>query len=124
MSDPRVARLARLIVDYSLGLEAGKVLRIDAAPVAAPLATELYRAALAVGAHPYVNELERLPELILAEGTEEQLDHVSPIATAELELVDAIVTVWSESNTRALSRADPGRHQRLIASTQQLAKRR
>jgi aminopeptidase len=125
MRDPRVARLARLIVHYSLGLEGGKVLRIDAAPVAAPLATELYRAALAVGAHPYVNvELERLPELMLAEGTEEQLGHVSPIARAELELVDAIVTVWSESNTRALSRAEPGRHQRLIASTQQLAKRR
>jgi aminopeptidase len=125
MRDPRVARLANLIVDYSLGLEAGKVLRIDAAPVAAPLATELYRAALAVGAQPYVNlELERLPELMVAEGSDEQLDYVSPIAKAEVELVDAIVTVWAESNTRALSRADPERHQRLIASTQQLAKRR
>jgi aminopeptidase len=125
MRDPRVARLANLIVDYSLGLEAGKVLRIDAAPVAAPLATELYRAALAVGAQPYVNlELERLPELMVAEGSDEQLDYVSPIAKAEVELVDAIVTVWAESNTRALSRADPERHQRLIASTQQLAQRR
>ncbi len=125
MRDPRVARLANLIVDYSLGLEAGKVLRIDAAPVAAPLATELYRAALAMGAQPYVNlELERLPELMVSEGSDEQLDYVSPIAKAEVELVDAIVTVWAESNTRALSRADPERHQRLIASTQQLAQRR
>jgi aminopeptidase len=123
--DPRVARLGELIVSYSLGLQAGKVLRIDAAPVASPLAVELYRAALAVGAHPYVNvELERLPELMLAEANEEQLDFVSPIALAEVDLVDAIVTVWSESNTRALSRADPDRHQRLIGSTQQLAKRR
>ncbi|MFL5921746.1 MAG: aminopeptidase [Gaiellaceae bacterium] len=125
MRDPRVARLGELIVDYSLGLEAGKVLRIDAPPVAAPLAAELYRAALAAGAQPYVHlELERLPELLLAEGNDEQLDFVSPIAKAEVELVDAIVTVWSDSNTRALSRADPERHQRLIASTQQLAKRR
>jgi aminopeptidase len=125
MRDPRVARLGELTVNYSLGLEAGKVLRIDAPPVAAPLATEVYRAALAAGAHPYVHvELERLPELLLAEGSDEQLDFVSPIAKAELELVDAIVTVWSESNTRALSRADPERHQRLIGSTQQLAKRR
>jgi aminopeptidase len=125
MRDPRVARLAELIVSYSLGLEAGKVLRIDAAPVAEPLAVELYRAALAVGAHPYVNlELERLPELMLAEASEEQLDFVSPIAKAELEVVDAIVTIWAESNTRALSRADPDRHQRLIASAQELSKRR
>jgi aminopeptidase len=125
MRDPRVARLGDLIVNYSLGLEADKVLRIDAPPVAAPLATEVYRAALAASAHPYVHvELERLPELLIAEGSDEQLDFVSPIARAELELVDAIVTVWSESNTRALSRADPERHQRLIGSTQQLTKRR
>jgi aminopeptidase len=125
MRDPRVARLANLIVDYSLGLEAGKVLRIDAAPVAAPLATELYRAALAAGAHPYVSvELERLQELMLAEGSGEQLDYVSPIGLAEVDLVDGIVTVWAESNTRALSRADPERHRRLLASSQQLAQRR
>jgi aminopeptidase len=125
MRDPRVARLAELIVSYSLGLEPGKVLRIDAAPVAVPLAVEVYRAALAAGAHPYVNlELERLSELMLAEASEEQLAFVSPIARAEVEAVDAIVTIWAESNTRALSRADPNRHQRLIASAQELAKRR
>jgi len=125
VSDQRVARLGELIVGYSLDLAAGKVLRIDAPPVASPLSVELYRAALAAGAHPYVNvELERLPELLLAEASEEQLDFLSPIATAELELVDAIVTVWSESNTRALTRADPQRHQRLLGASQQLAKRR
>jgi aminopeptidase len=93
--------------------------------VAAPLAVEVYRAALAAGAHPYVDlQLERLPELLLAEANDEQLDYVSPIAKAEVELVDAIVTIWSESNTRALTHADPERHQRLIAASQQLAKRR
>jgi hypothetical protein len=34
MRDPRVARLGELIVGYSLGLAAGKVLRIDAGPAA------------------------------------------------------------------------------------------
>ena len=125
MRDPRVARLAELIITYSLGLQPGKVLRIDAAPVGIPLAVEVFRAALAVGAHPYVDlELEHLPELLVAEGSGEQLDFVSPIAKAEIEMVDAIVTVWAESNTRSLSRADAQRHQRLISSTQQLAKRR
>ena len=66
MTDPRVARLGELIVNYSLRLEAGKVVRIDAPPVAEPLAIEVYRAALAAGAHPYVDlQLERLPELLL-----------------------------------------------------------
>ena len=125
MRDPRVARLAELLVSYSLRLEPGAVLRVDAPPVAEPLAVELYRAALAAGAHPYVDlELERLHELMLAEASEEQLDFVSPIAKAELEHLDAIVTVWSESNTRALTSADPQRHQRLIGSAMQLSRRR
>jgi aminopeptidase len=125
VTDPRVARLGELVVNYSLGLQPGKVLRIDAPPVAEPLAVEVYRAALAAGAHPYVDlQLERLPELLLAEANDEQLDYVSPIAKAELELIDAIVTVWSESNTRALTHADPARHQRLLSSSQELAKRR
>ncbi len=125
MRDPRLERLSRLIVSYSLGLKPGRVLRIDGPPVAAPLAVELYRAALATGAHPYVNvELERLPELLLEEGDDEQLDFLSPIAEAEVELIDASITIWAESNTRALSRVPPDRHQRLVASSRRLAKRR
>lgn len=123
MSDPRVARLAELAVSYSLGLKPGQVLRVDAPPAAAPLAVEIYRAALAAGAHPYVDlELERLPELLLAEATDEQLDFVSPIARAELEELNALVTIWAESNTRALTHADPDRHQRLLAARQELSK--
>ena len=123
MSDPRVARLAELAVSYSLALQPGQVLRVDAPPVAAPLAIELYRAALAAGAHPYVDlELERLPELLLAEASDEQLDFVSPIAKAELAELDALVTIWAESNTRALTHADPDRHQRYLAARQELSK--
>ena len=125
MTDPRVARLGELIVNYSLRLEAGNVVRIDAPPVAEPLAIEIYRAALAAGAHPYVDlQLERLPELLLAEGSDEQLEFVSPISKAEIEQLDAIVTVWSETNTRALTDADPDRHQRLLGASQELAKLR
>ena len=123
MTDPRVARLAELAVAYSLGLQPGQVLRVDAPPVGAPLAIELYRAALAVGAQPYVDlELERVPELLLAEGSDEQLDFVSPIAKAELGELDALVTIWAESNTRALTHADPLRHQRFLAARQELSK--
>jgi aminopeptidase len=125
MSDPRVARLGELIVSYSLDLQPGQVLRVDVPPVAAPLAAELYRAALGVGAYPYADvELEGLAELLVKEGNEEQLDFVSPIAAAEVEVVDAIVTIWSESNTRALTRVPADRHQRLIAASRKLAKRR
>jgi leucyl aminopeptidase (aminopeptidase T) len=125
MRDPRVERLGELIVSYSLGLEPGKILRIDVPPVAAALGVELYRAALAAGGHPYANvELEQLPEILVKKGNDDQLEFLSPIAAAEIEFVDAIVTIWSESNTRALTRVPPERHQRLIASSRKLAKPR
>jgi len=40
MSDPRVAKLADLLVNYSVALQPGQLVRIDAATVAAPLVTE------------------------------------------------------------------------------------
>ena len=125
MSDPRLARLGELLVGYSLGLQPGKVLRIDTPQAGVPLAMELYRAALRAGAFPYANvELEELPEILVREGSDEQLDFVPPAAVGEVDLVDAIVTIWAEGNTRALTGAQPDRHQRLIAATRELTNRR
>ena len=125
MSDPRLARLGELIVGYSIGLQPDQILRIDAPTVSTPLAEELYRAALRAGGYPYASvELESLPEILVAEGNGDQLNFVSPVAEAEIERVDAIVTIWAERNTRAFTGADPARHQRLIAATRALTNRR
>jgi aminopeptidase len=123
--DPRVERLGELIVSYSLELREGQVLRIDGFTVASPLVLALYRAALAVGAHPYPNvSLDGLFELLLERGSEEQLAYVSPVQWHETETVDAVVTIWSESNTRSMTRADPDRHSRFLAAQRQLSNRR
>jgi len=125
MADARLARLGELIVGYSLGLKPGKVIRVDTPLAGMPLALELYRAALRAGAFPYANvEVEQLPEILVLEGADEQLDFVPPAALHEVDLVDAIVTIWAEANTRALSGAPPERHQRLIAATRELTNRR
>jgi aminopeptidase len=125
MTDPRIERLARLVVEYSLDLESGQIFRIDGTDVAAPLAVAIYRAALVRGALPYVNvELESLGELLVAEGSDEQLEYLSDIEWREVELVNALVTIWSEANTRALTRADPQRVQRHIATRRRLSNRR
>src|SRR5206468_13067077 len=124
MSDPRLARLGELIVGYSIGLQPDQILRIDAPTVSTPLAEELYRAALRAGGYPYANvELESLQEILVAEGSGDQLDFVSPVAETEVDRVDAIVTIWAERNTRAFTGADPARHQRLIAASRQLTTR-
>jgi aminopeptidase len=125
MTDPRLRRLSELIVGYSLGLQAGKVFRIDSPDAGVPLALELYRAGLRAGALPYVNvELEQLPEILVRDGSDEQLDFIPPAALGEIELVDAIATIWAEHNTRSLTGADPHRHQRMIGAARALTNRR
>ena len=125
MRDPRFDRLAELVVDHSLELKRGQVLRIQGGTVAAPLILALHRAALARGAHAYAAvELEGLRELLVADGSFEQIDFVSPIELREQDAIDAAVTIWAHANTRSFTRLDPERHQRQIAAERQLAIRR
>jgi aminopeptidase len=125
MTDPRVERLADLLVDYSLALSEGQVLRIDSLDAGSPLVLALYGRALRAGALPYTNVgLSGLGETLLRHGSEEQLTYLSPIQWEEIEQLDALVTIWSEANTRALSRVEPGRHAAYIAAQRKLSNRR
>lgn len=124
MNDPRAARLAELLVDYSLELRPGELVRIDAATVAAPLVAEVYRAALRAGAHPYTKiELEDLAPILYAEASDEQVDHVVSTEHDEVERLDAMVTIWADRNTRSLSQADPEKMSRRLAARRPLSNR-
>jgi aminopeptidase len=124
MSDPRVARLGELLVDYSLALQPGQLVRIDGATVAAPLVTELYRYALRAGAHPRTRiDVEGLELIALTDADEEQLVFIADVDRQEVEELDAVVTIWGDLNTRALTGADPGRVSRRIGSRRQLVNR-
>jgi aminopeptidase len=124
MTDPRVAKLADLLVNYSLELKPGEIVRIDGGTVAAPFVRELYRAALRAGANPRTRvEVEGIDVIAVGEASEEQLTFISEIDRFEIEHVDAIVTIWGDRNTRALSQADPQRVSKKIASRRKLTNR-
>ncbi|MCC6626941.1 MAG: aminopeptidase [Chloroflexi bacterium] len=119
MADPRVERLAAVLVRYSLGLQAGQLLRINAPATAAALVRAVAREATLVGAHvlPRIT-IDGLDEIALRLGSDEQLSYVSPLALQEIETVDATLTIWADSNTKALSSVDPRK-----ATLQQQARR-
>jgi aminopeptidase len=124
MSDPRVAKLADLLVNYSLELQPGQVVRIDGGTVAAPLVTELYRYALKAGAHPRTRlEVEGLDVIAVRDSSEQQLTFVSEIDRFEIETLDALITIWADKNTRSLSQADPQRLSKRIAARRELTNR-
>jgi aminopeptidase len=117
MADPSVAKLAHLIVDYSVQLQPGELVRLGGETVATPLLVELYRASLAAGAHPQLRvTLEETERILLSEGSEEQVAFVSDIERDAVEVVDAEIRIWADRNTRALTHVPPERISRRLAA--------
>jgi len=108
VKDPRLTKLARVLVRYCLDVHRGDLFVIRGAPVATPLVAEVYREALAVGAHASVNlALPRVQEAFYALAKKPQLDFVSPVAAFEMERLDKVLTIRAADNTKALTNADP-----------------
>lgn len=110
MTDPRHLKLAQALIHYALGLQRGERLLIVASPLAAPLVRAVYREALRAGAHPETRvEIEDLTEILLREGSAEQLRYLSPGRLWETEHYDAQLRIGAAENTMALSGIDAER---------------
>ena len=125
MPDPRVTRLARLLVDYSTDIQ-----RDDQVLIWAPASTTgmalmlaLYQRVLERGGHPHLAPFLRGPDDIFFRFAQEhQLDYVSPLYKMAVDTFDAVIRVEGVPNTRALSGVDPAkqvRQQQAYAPVQQ-----
>jgi aminopeptidase len=108
--DPRIGKLAEVMVDYSLSIKKGDSFKIRGPQQALPLIKEVYRLALKRGANPYVEYTnETLSELMLKEASDEQLKYVHPLDIDEAKMMDAYLHIWCSENTKFLSNVDPSR---------------
>ena len=55
MSDPRFARLADVLVNYSVRVRKGDLVKITGSAVCEPLFVEVYKATLRAGGNPYIH---------------------------------------------------------------------
>lgn len=110
MTDPRLEKLAAVLVNFSTAVRPGDVVRLAGSAVGRPLLVALYRAVLQAGGLPRVSMApDECAEIRLAEGSEAQLRWEDPIELAELEAIDVSISLWGQDNTKALSGADPVR---------------
>ncbi len=110
--DPRLNNLAKVLVQYSLGIEPGDIFKIVAEPIAKPLVEAVYAEALKCGANVFAEiKLIDLAELFLKNGNDDQLSFYSPLRKFEVENIDAQLTIWGTTNTKFLSGVDPARQQ-------------
>jgi len=108
MRDPRLEKLADVLVNYSVGVKAGQSVRINGAPVAQPLIVELYRKVIEAGGHPLVRmQPQELSEIFYKAASDEQLRYFSPISLYEIEQLDCSIGIWADQNTKALTGCDP-----------------
>jgi aminopeptidase len=110
MSDPRITKLAKLMVHYSLELKPGQQVVIRTHPLAEELTLAVYEEAIRAGAHVFIqNTVPGMEELFFKHASDEQLEFISPVRKLITETFDASLHIWSEHNTRALSGVDPKR---------------
>lgn len=117
MRDPRLSRLADVLVNYSAGVKKGDLVRIVGSVIAEPLFIELFKAVLEAGGHPYVQmNSDSCSEAFFKLSRQHQLDYQNPVAQHEVETIDCMISTWAVENTRYLSGVDPRRQARASAA--------
>lgn len=119
MTDPRTAKLADILVNYSTAVKPGDWVLISGGVLALPLLNEVLRQVARAGGRPtLLMNSDLTSETLLREAALEQLEWVSPIETLLYDQIDVLISVRASENTRALNGVDPQKQR-----AQQIARR-
>ncbi|MDX6543253.1 MAG: aminopeptidase [Gaiellaceae bacterium] len=113
MADPRVEAYARLLVEYSVGVEPGWQVAVLAGTNARPLVEAVIREIAGRGAYPLVHLTFSgrgfHDQSWLESASDELLERAAPLAVHEAEQIDAHISIDSPENTKALGAIAPER---------------
>ncbi len=112
MADPRAAKLADVLVNYSVAVQPGDWVLITGHVGAMAVAEEVVRAVAEAGGNPTVNlRADGLDAVWVRSASEEQLGWSSPLDELMAEKLDVRIVLIAPENTRSLSGVDPARQQ-------------
>ncbi len=110
MTDPRIEKLADVLVNYSVAIQPGDKVELCGDVLAAPLLREVYARVLQAGGHPQLEIfLPGINELLYRYASDEQLQYISEPERLIYNTYDASINVTGEENTKALSNVDPAK---------------
>jgi len=108
MRDPRIDRLAEVLVQYCATVKPGELVTIVGDPYTMSEVEAIFEAVLRAWGHPSFHpRSESLQELVLRNGSDEQIQHVSPFEVHRLSTCDVLLVLRYQTNTRYLGRIDP-----------------
>ena len=104
MTDPRIDKLAEVLVNYSCGVQSGEKILIEAIDVPHEFTQALVRAAGAAGAQPLVmlksNQINRA---LMMAGSEEQWSAIAEVERLQMEKVQCYIGARGNANISELS---------------------
>ena len=108
MADPRVEKLAKLVVNYSIYCKKGDEVLIAAPTVAEPLAIEMYREVLKAGGYPLLlPSFSRAQEIFWDEAKDHQIKFISDVRKLIYRSFNGLINISADTNTRALTSVPP-----------------
>ncbi|MFX1512263.1 MAG: aminopeptidase [Promethearchaeota archaeon] len=114
MIDPRLSKLAQVIVRYSLDIKRNDRVLIQSPVAATPLIQEVYRETIKAGAFPtIIANLEGIQEIFFQEAQEHQLDDVNPIMEFVIDNYQCFSNIMATDNTRKLTDVPPEKQARV-----------
>ena len=123
MRDPRLDKLAEVLVHYSTQVKPGHVVRLTGDPIAMPLIEAIYEQLIKAGAHvvPRIAPAS-FQSMFFEHANDDQLTHVSSIGLNEIETIDASIGLWAETHTKALTNVDPAKQGKSSAARKPIFK--
>jgi aminopeptidase len=123
MLDPRLIKLADVLVQYSTKVKPEEWVAIYYHPLAEEFACEVYRAVLQAGGYPYsAVDSEKMMETKYRYSSDKQLAWVSPVEKLVYNEADVGIVLTASENTRYLNNVDPQKQQKSAEAGAELMK--
>jgi aminopeptidase len=115
--DPRITKLARLLVQYSVEIKEKEKVSILGSTSSLSLVRELYQEVLRAGAHPQIHlTFEDQSYLFYKLAKDFQLEYTNPFILYELENLDATIQLFPDLNPHEMTSIDPEKKQKAVLS--------
>ena len=108
--DPRVEKLAEILVDYSVGVSKGDVVMVGTDVDGAPLAKAVYRRVIQSGGFPRLKvDLPEVARIYLEGASDEQIGTLLPSDVYEYNASQWLCRISAPANLAETANVEPGR---------------
>ncbi|MEA3351339.1 MAG: aminopeptidase [Chloroflexota bacterium] len=121
MADPRLIKLAELLVNYSVEVKPGDWVLVRGDIIAEPLIAEVIRLVTKAGGYSTIQlGSDGITEAFMREASDAQLEWVSPVKKMLSDEGDVLINIRATTNTRTLTSIDPKKERTQAVANREL----